>query len=62
MLHTGSRTARATSEKTFAKMVDKVYEAQNREWPVVAAEAATCHYWFASPRLGSWEEKSAWAR
>lgn len=38
---------RSAIEKTFAKILDEVYEVRDLEWPVLTTDVAVCRYRFA---------------
>ncbi|MFD5650704.1 YybH family protein [Streptomyces sp. NPDC127039] len=43
----GIEEIRAAIEKTFATILDEVYEVRDLEWPVLTPGAAVCRYRFA---------------
>lgn len=43
----GIREIRSAIEKTFAKILDEVYEVRDLEWPVLTTDVAVCRYRFA---------------
>ncbi|MGW2571504.1 YybH family protein [Streptomyces sp. NPDC001537] len=45
--HRGIEQIRTAIEKTFARILDEVYEVRELEWPVLTADVAVCRYLFA---------------
>jgi len=43
----GIAEIRSAIEKTFAKILDEVYEVRDLEWPVLTTDVAVCRYRFA---------------
>ncbi|MEV7322025.1 DUF4440 domain-containing protein [Streptomyces sp. NPDC093970] len=45
--HRGIEQIRSAIGKTFATILDEVYELRDLEWPVLTADVAVCRYLFA---------------
>lgn len=53
---------RSAIEKTFAKILDEVYEIRDLEWPVLTADVAVCRYRFAWTGVVNGEPRSGQGR
>ncbi len=53
---------RSAIERTFAKILDEVYEIQDLEWPVLTADVAVCRYRFAWTGVVDGEPRSGQGR
>ena len=60
--HRGIEEIRSAIEKTFATILDEVYEIRDLEWPVVTADVAVCRYRFAWSGVVDGEPRSGQGR
>lgn len=60
--HRGIEEIRSAIEKTFAKILDEVYEVRELEWPVLTADVAVCRYLFAWTGVVNGELRSGQGR
>ncbi|WP_069766326.1 nuclear transport factor 2 family protein [Streptomyces sp. LUP47B] len=60
--HRGIEEIRSAIEKTFAGILDEVYEVRELEWPVLTADVAVCRYLFAWTGVVNGELRSGQGR
>lgn len=58
----GIEEIRSAIEKTFATILDEVYEVRDLEWPVLGADVAVCRYGFAWTGVVGGERRSGQGR
>ncbi|MER7927391.1 nuclear transport factor 2 family protein [Streptomyces sp. NPDC096057] len=58
----GIEEIRSAVEKTFATILDEVYEVRDLEWPVLGVDVAVCRYQFAWTGVVGGERRSGHGR
>ncbi|WP_405512059.1 YybH family protein [Streptomyces canus] len=60
--HRGIEEIRSAIERTFAKILDEVYEVRELEWPVLTADVGVCRYRFSWTGVVDGEPRSGQGR